>query len=105
MYYVYMLRCVDNSIYTGITTDLCRRIEEHITKNEKCAKYTLNHNVKKLEVAWETENRILASKLEYAIKKLTKAKKEKLIEDKKNEIFEKFLSQKIECDKYKRLEL
>ena len=32
MYYIYMLRCADNSIYTGITTDLKRRIEEHITK-------------------------------------------------------------------------
>lgn len=34
MYYIYMLRCKDNSIYTGITTDLQRRIEEHITKGK-----------------------------------------------------------------------
>lgn len=32
MYYVYMLRCKDNSIYTGITTDINRRMEEHFSK-------------------------------------------------------------------------
>ena len=35
MYYIYMLRCKDNSIYTGITTDLQRRIEENILQREK----------------------------------------------------------------------
>ncbi|MBQ3573901.1 MAG: GIY-YIG nuclease family protein, partial [Clostridia bacterium] len=38
MYYVYMMRCSDNSLYTGITTDLERRFEEH--KSKKGAKYT-----------------------------------------------------------------
>ncbi|MBE5821835.1 MAG: GIY-YIG nuclease family protein [Clostridiales bacterium] len=79
MYYVYMLRCEDNSIYTGITTDINRRFEEHLSKEEKCAKYTLTHNVKKIENVWETENRILASKLEYRIKKLKKEQKESLL--------------------------
>ena len=40
MYYTYMLRCTDNSIYTGITTNIERRMEEHFKQNEKCAKYT-----------------------------------------------------------------
>ena len=40
MYYTYMLRCKDNSIYTGITTNLERRMEEHLQKTDKCAKYT-----------------------------------------------------------------
>ena len=53
MYYTYMIRCEDNSIYTGITTDLNRRMEEHFTKTEKCAKYTFRHDAKKLERAWE----------------------------------------------------
>lgn len=34
MYYVYILRCEDNSLYTGITTDLERRFEEHLSKNK-----------------------------------------------------------------------
>ena len=48
MYYVYMLRCTDNSLYTGITTDLERRMSEHFSKDKKCAKYTRRHNAKKM---------------------------------------------------------
>lgn len=81
MYYTYMLRCEDNSIYTGIAKDLEHRLNEHFTKDEKCAKYTKSHKAKKLEIAWQTENKSLASKLEYAIKKLDKSKKEKLIKE------------------------
>ncbi len=79
MYYTYMLRCEDNSIYTGIASNLERRMKEHFEKSKKCAKYTLRHTAKKLECAWQTENRALASKLEYAIKQLTKQEKEELI--------------------------
>jgi len=79
MYYVYMLRCEDNSIYTGITTDIDRRMKEHFSKDEKCAKYTLTHTAEKLECAWQTETRVLASRLEYHIKRLAKAQKEELI--------------------------
>ena len=99
MYYIYMLRCKDNTIYTGITVDIKRRMEEHFSKNEKCAKYTCTHNAKKLEAVWQTENKSLASKLEYAIKKLTKAKKEELIRNKKIEdIFSD--NKKIDITKY-----
>ena len=98
MYYTYMLRCEDNSIYTGITTDIKRRMEEHFSKDAKCAKYTLSHSAQKLESVWETENKALASKLEYRIKSLTKRQKEELI---KNKNLEKYLSEKIECEKYK----
>ena len=35
-----MLRCENNSIYTGITSDIKRRMEEHFSQNKKCAKYT-----------------------------------------------------------------
>ena len=103
MYYVYMLRCEDNSIYTGITTDLERRMNEHFGKSDKCAKYTLTHNAKKLESAWKTENRVLASRLEFFIKKLTKVQKENLIKNK--EYLSKYLSDKIDCSKYNSVEL
>ena len=102
MYYIYMLRCEDNSIYTGITTDINRRMREHFSKNKKCAKYTLNHSAKKLESVWKTDNRILASKLEYHIKKLSKAQKEELI---LNNNIEKLLSEKIDSSKYKNYNL
>ncbi len=97
MYYTYMLRCEDNSIYTGITTDINRRISEHSSKCYKCAKYTLNHSAVKLEAAWQSENRSLASKLEYHIKTLSKAQKEALI---KNKQLQDFLKEKIDIDKY-----
>lgn len=97
MYYIYMLRCEDNSIYTGIAKYLERRIKEHFTKDRKCAKYTLNHNAKKLEVVWMTEDRALASKLEYHIKRLSKLQKESLIV---NNNIEELLSNKIDSSKY-----
>lgn len=103
MYYTYMLRCVDNSLYTGITTDLERRMEEHFSKSDKCAKYTFRHSAKKLEAAWRSEDRMLASKLEYNIKKLTKDKKEELLID--NSKMEKYLSKKIDCKLYERIKL
>ena len=102
MYYIYMLRCKDNSIYTGITTDIDRRMEEHFSKNEKCAKYTYTHIAKKLEAVWEAENKSLASKLEYHIKKLSKEKKELLIESK--DLSRVFLNnEKIDVDNYKKI--
>lgn len=100
MYYIYMLRCEDNSIYTGITSDIERRMQEHFSKDKKCAKYTATHNAKKLECVWETENRVLASKLEFHIKKgLNKSQKESLIKEPK--LLNEFLGEKIESDKYK----
>ena len=99
MYYIYMIRCKDNSIYTGITTDLNRRVKEHINKEKKCAKYTYFHTATKLEMAWCSSNRKLASKLEYWLKTLPKFKKEELIENPCN--LEKFLDNKIDCSQYK----
>ncbi len=98
MYYTYILRCSDGSLYTGITTDLERRLAEHRAKGKKCAKYTLTHTAISIEAAWESESRSLALKLEYHIKSLTKAQKEKLII---NRNLEEFLSTEIDCNKYK----
>jgi len=100
MYYTYMLRCSDNSIYTGITVDIERRMNEHFSKDKKCAKYTLNHTAVKLEVVWQSDNRVLASKLEYHIKKLPKNLKEELIE--KNNL-EDLLSEKVNTIEYRRI--
>ena len=78
-YYTYVLRCEDGSVYTGITTDLKRRFAEHSEKNGLGARYTRSHTAIKLEAAWESDSRSLASKLEYRIKHLKKEKKERLI--------------------------
>lgn len=101
MYYTYMIRCKDNSIYTGITTNLERRMEEHFHKTEKCAKYTFTHTAIKLEAAWETESRTSASKLEYYIKHLKKAQKEGLIANKIR--LKEVIGEKIDCELFKKV--
>ena len=100
MYYTYMLRCEDNSVYTGITTSIERRMSEHFSGGKMCAKYTLRHTPIKLEAVWRSENKSLASKLEYAIKTLKKVEKEELI--KNNRKFKQFLSERLDCSEYKR---
>lgn len=77
MYYTYIVRCSDNSLYTGITTDLERRMREH--RDGTGAKYTLSHPVKEICAAWSSENRSDASRLENYIKTLKKPQKERLI--------------------------
>ncbi len=98
MYYTYMLRCEDNSIYTGITSDISRRLSEHRSRGAKCAKYTLNHSAVRIEIAWESADRSSASKLEYHIKALNKKQKEELI---KNKMLDELLSDKIKLSDYR----
>lgn len=96
MYYTYILRCNDHSLYTGITSDLNRRMHEHFYKTKKCAKYTYVHTVSHIEAVWQSENRSLASKLEYYIKQLPKIEKESLIKNKNLNL----LNDKIDIEKY-----
>ncbi len=76
MYTIYLLRCTDGSLYAGIAADLARRMEEHFTGAKQCAKYTRTHPPKALCAAWESPNRATASRLEYRLKGLPKARKE-----------------------------
>lgn len=102
MYYTYMIRCKGDTLYTGITTDIERRFNEHSNKDEKGAKYTKGHDALKIEAVWESENRSQASKLEFAMKKLTKQQKEEIILS--NDKFNMIFADKLECGVYKRLE-
>lgn len=99
MYYTYMLRCSDNSIYTGMTNDINKRINEHLSKGKNGAKYTKSHDAIKLEIAWTSKDKSLACKLEYQIKNLTKQQKENLINGKK---LATYLKGKIDCRRYRR---
>ena len=103
MYYTYMLRCEDDSIYTGITTDVERRLKEHLEQNGKGAKYTKRHKAKKMEAIWKSKDRILASKLETAIKTLKKEEKEGLISNKFK--LNNFFKVRLDCRKYRRINL
>jgi putative endonuclease len=80
-YYTYILRCGDGSLYTGITTDLERRLSEHKKGGDGGAKYTASRGPVEYVAAWTSSDRSAASKLEWRIKALTKAQKERLILD------------------------
>jgi len=73
MWYVYILECADGSLYTGITTDVDKRIQTH--NKGKGAKYTRCRLPVKLRVSFEAEDRSQASKEEYRIKQLTREQK------------------------------
>lgn len=79
--FTYMIRCKDGSIYTGITKDVERRMKEHKERGKECAKYTRTHHFLRLEAVFAADSWSEAAKLEYAIKRLTKEKKEKLIQE------------------------
>ena len=79
MYYIYIVKCVDETLYTGITTELERRIKEHNT-SDKGAKYTRVRRPVVLVYNEEYPDRSSASKREYEIKKkMNRAEKFKLI--------------------------
>ena len=81
MYYVYMVRCADDTLYTGIATELERRIEEH-NSSEKGAKYTRVRRPVQLVYQEEYPDRSSASKREYEIKKkMTRKEKLELISE------------------------
>jgi len=91
MYYIYILRCEDGKLYTGITTDVQRRFAEHTGRKGKGAKFTRSHKAEKIEAVWSAADRSLALKLEYRIKALTRAQKLELIADNSN--FSRFLGE------------
>ncbi len=76
---VYILRCADDSLYTGITTDICRRLDEHNADNKKGARYTRVRRPVKLVYQEECQNRAEASSREYQLKKLPRNEKLKLV--------------------------
>jgi putative endonuclease len=79
-WYVYFLRCADNSLYAGITTDLSRRVDEHNFSKKLAAKYTRVRRPVILAYHEQLSSRSEASSREYQLKKLSKAQKESLVE-------------------------
>ena len=78
-WWVYIVECSDESLYTGTTTDREKRIIEH-NDSKKGAKYTRNRRPVDLVYSEMHPDRSTASKREYEIKKLSRAEKLKLIE-------------------------
>lgn len=106
-WYIYMLRCRDGSLYTGVTTDVERRLDEHngvktvaagpgsgvpeiqkiaLKKDNKGARYTRARRPVALVYYEEADNRALACKRESAIKKLSRSQKSALLSGASNAI-------------------
>jgi putative endonuclease len=73
-WFVYMLRCADDTFYTGITTDVERRVDEH-NDSKKSANYTRARRPVELVYSEPAENRSKATQREYAIKQLSREEK------------------------------
>lgn len=75
---VYILRCADGSLYTGITTDVARRVAEH-NNGSRGASYTRGRRPVALAFSHNVENRAAASRAEAWIKAQNRAAKESII--------------------------
>lgn len=78
--YVYILKCSDDTLYTGWTVNICNRIKKHNTG--RGAKYTRGRGPVQLIYLESFSNKIDAQKREYRIKQFTKEQKLRLIKDK-----------------------
>ena len=78
MYHLYILKCADKTLYTGITVDLNRRVKEH-NDSKLGAKYTRARRPVKLVYSKKFRNRSSASKEESRIKNLSREEKLELI--------------------------
>ena len=78
VWFVYMLRCADDSLYTGITTDVSRRCDQH--NAGKASRYTRSRLPSRLVYDESVTSRSLALKREAFIKALSRIEKESLIQ-------------------------
>lgn len=77
-YTVYIVQCVDDSLYTGYTSDIQKRIKEH-NEGKRGARYTKTRRPVKLVFAQQVRSRSRAMKSEAEIKKLNREEKLRLI--------------------------
>ena len=77
-YSVYILRCADNTYYTGIASDVARRIAEH-ENSPRGAKYLKGRGPLTLVYSESVGDRSIATRIEYRIKQLNRTEKEALI--------------------------
>lgn len=82
-WYVYILRCGDGTLYTGVTNDVAARLDAH--RSGKGAKYTRSRGPLELAYCEQCESKTSAFQREYAIKQLKRSEKAKLCEGWNNE--------------------
>jgi putative endonuclease len=76
---VYIVRCSDNSLYTGIATDVLRRVSEHQEEGPRSAKYVRGRTPLQLVYVRSCSSRSAAMREEWRIKHLSKEDKERLV--------------------------
>lgn len=91
MYYLYILKCSDKTLYTGITVDLKRRVKEH-NSSKLGAKYTRARRPVKLVYSKKYRNRSIASKEEAKIKSLSRVEKINLTKCQKSVLYKHKIS-------------
>ena len=79
-YWVYILHCENDTYYTGYTNNLIKRYQSHMDGTGKC-KYTRSFKPLCIAQSWEVFDKSLAMSIEYRIKTMTRADKEKIIAD------------------------
>jgi putative endonuclease len=80
-YYVYVVRCADGSLYTGIATEIERRVREHNGEAPGGARYTSGRRPVKLAYREKCATRSEALKREHRIKQMSKKEKDLLIKE------------------------
>jgi len=83
-WHLYLVRCHDGSLYTGITTNVARRFAEHQRNNVAAAKYLRGRGPLMLVFQKKLGSRSLALGVETKVKKLSKARKEELVRTSKH---------------------
>lgn len=78
-WFVYVLRCGDGSLYTGITTDVVRRLTEHASNGPKSAKYLRGRGPLELAFSVPVDGKSAALSMERWIKAQPKSRKEEII--------------------------
>jgi putative endonuclease len=78
-WYVYVLRCADDTLYTGIAVDVARRVDEHNSHDRLAARYTRGRRPVSVVYQEALPTRAEAARREHAIKRLNRRDKERLI--------------------------
>ncbi|OAI48276.1 hypothetical protein AYO45_05170 [Gammaproteobacteria bacterium SCGC AG-212-F23] len=78
IYWVYILHCENNAYYTGYTSDLSRRYQEHLQGTAKC-KYTRSFKPLKIAQCWQVFDNKTAMKIEKFIKTMIRIEKDDFI--------------------------
>ena len=79
MWFIYIVRCVDDTLYTGIAKDVDRRVAEHNSNDGLASNYTRARRPVALVYSEAVETRSAALKREYQIKQLTRQEKDELL--------------------------